>query len=265
MCRLNAAANGASTPRVALVTGSAQGLGRAIAERLAENGARVVLTDVDTTRLAESHAELADRYPGIVAIPMDVADESSVQQAFATVASTCGRLDILVNNAGVIGLSDGERPLVETMPLALWQRTLDVNLTGAFLASRSAIPLMKAGRWGRIVNISSRAGRTRTGVGHSNYGASKAGLIGFSRVLAGEVGGDGITVNCVAPSRVPTAMTLALADSTGAFERNVSETAVGRLGTPRDVADVVAFLASDTAAFLTGIVVDVNGGSFMPL
>src|SRR5581483_9684421 len=177
-----------------------------------------------------------------------------------------GRLDILVNNAGVLGLDQaGNRPRVEDMSLELWQQTLDVNLTGTFLASRGAIPLMRRGRWGRIVNIASRAARMRTGIGNSNYAASKAGVIGFSRVLAGEVGLDGITVNCIAPSRVMTAMTLAVAaGSKDYFERNIAETAVGRLAEPIDIANVIAFLCSDQASFVTGIIVDVTGGSFMP-
>ena len=225
----------------------------------------MVIADIDAARLDECHADLSSRFGDALAVKMDVADEGSVRDGFAAIAEACGRLDILVNNAGIIGLREGKRPLIEDMPLELWQRTLDVNLTGAFLASRSAVPLMRAGGWGRIINVSSRAGRTRTGLGHSNYAASKAGLIGFSRVLAGEVGRDGITVNCVAPSRIPTAMTHSLADSAGAFERNIAETAIGRLVTPSDVAAIVAFLASDAAASLTGVVVDVNGGSFMPL
>jgi NAD(P)-dependent dehydrogenase (short-subunit alcohol dehydrogenase family) len=123
---------------------------------------------------------------------------------------------------------------------------------------------MKRNGWGRIVNIASRAARMKTGLGNSNYAASKSGLLGFSRVLAGEVGRAGITVNCIAPSRVPTAMTLALAGSKEFFDRNVAETAVGRLAEPKDVAETVAFLCSDAASFLTGIIVDVTGGSFMP-
>jgi 3-oxoacyl-[acyl-carrier protein] reductase len=253
---------GAAT-RVAVVTGGAQGLGRAIAERLGEAGMRLVLADIDAAQLDATATALSRRYD-VQPIVVDVADEASVATCFAAVEKRHEQLDVLVNNAGVIGLVDGKRPLVEDMPLALWQRTMDVNLTGVFLSCRGAVRLMKRGGWGRIVNISSRAGRTRTGVGHSNYAATKAGLIGFSRVLAGEVGRHGITVNCVAPSRIPTAMTLTLADTASAFERNIAETAVGRLGTPLDVADAVAFLASDAASFLTGIVIDVNGGSYMP-
>jgi len=250
--------------RVALVTGGAQGLGRAIAERLAAEGCRLVVADIDSARLAACQDELCRQFGAVLAIEMDVSNEFSVRNGFAAIAENVGRLDILVNNAGIIGLRDGKRPLVEEMSLDLWQRTLAVNLTGAFLASRSAIPLMKAGKWGRIINMSSRAGRTRTGLGHSNYAASKAGLIGFSRSLAGEVGRDGITVNCIAPSRVRTSMTDTLADSAEAFARNIAETAVGRLATSLDVAGVAAFLCSDAASFLTGIVIDVNGGSYMP-
>jgi 3-oxoacyl-[acyl-carrier protein] reductase len=253
-----------TTKRIALVTGGAQGLGRAIAEQLGEDGASVVIGDIDQEAMHETAKALVDR--GIDAIPqlLDVADEDSVRAAFMKIERMFGRLDILINNAGILGLQEGRRPLVEEMPLELWRRTLDVNLTGVFLASRSAIPLMKRGKWGRIVNLSSRAARMRTGLGNSHYAASKSGLIGFSRVLAGEVGRDGITVNCVAPSRVVTAMTLALADSNAFFERNIAETAVGRLAEPSDVAGAVAFLCSDAARSMTGVVIDVNGGSYMP-
>jgi 3-oxoacyl-[acyl-carrier protein] reductase len=256
-------ADSAAPRRVALITGGAQGLGRAIAERLGADGYIVVIADIDAATLDACVRELGATMD-VDAVALDVADEQSVRSAFELVAQRHGRLDALVNSAGIIGLANGRRPLVEDMSLELWQRTLDVNLTGTFLACRAAIPLMKRNRWGRIVNLSSRAGRTRTGLGHSNYAATKAGLIGFSRVLAGEVGRDGITVNCIAPSRIATAMTLSMADSAAAFERNIAETAVGRLGVPSDVAGAAAFLCSEGAGFLTGIVIDVNGGSYMP-
>jgi 3-oxoacyl-[acyl-carrier protein] reductase len=249
--------------RIALVTGGAQGLGRAIAQRLSEAGIRIVLADIDAERLAATATTLATSCD-VQTVAMDVSDEASVACGFAQVAARHGGVDVLVNSAGIVGLVDGRKPLVEELTLETWRRTLDVNLTGVFLTCRAAVPIMKARGYGRIVNISSRAGRTRTGLGHSNYAAAKAGLIGFSRVLAGEVGHFGITVNCVAPSRVATAMTHSLRDSAAAFERNIAETAVGRLATPRDVADAVAYLASDAASFVTGIVIDVNGGSYMP-
>lgn len=251
--------------RVALITGGAQGLGQAIAQGLAQDGKVVLLADLNEGQAQATAQKMRDAGLQAHGLAMDVASEASVAAAFGEVERTHGRLDILVNSAGILGLEpDGKRPPVETMSLALWKRTLDVNLTGTFLACRGAIPLMKRGKWGRIVNIASRAARMRTGIGNSNYAASKAGLLGFSRVLAGEVGRDGITVNCIAPSRVATAMTLALANSKEFFERNIAETAVGRLAEPRDVAETARFLCSDGASFLTGIVVDVTGGSYMP-
>lgn len=254
----------ADTKRVAVVTGGAQGLGRAIAERLGRGGMTVVLGDVNIDIAKSTAREMEQRGIKAIALALNVADEKSVAAFYKEVDSQLGRLDILVNNAGVLGLDQGKRPLVEEMSLELWRQTIDVNLTGVFLASRGAIPLMRRGKWGRIVSISSRAARMKTGMGNSNYAASKAGVIGFSRVMAGELGRDGITVNCVAPSRIPTAMTLASPTSKDAFERNIAETAVGRLATPEDVANVINYLCSDEANFLTGLIVDVTGGSFMP-
>lgn len=252
-----------STSRVALVTGSARGLGRAIAERLGGDGLRIVISDVDGDTAQQTAAELSAVCPGCLAIVCDVTDEDAVAALMRTIDAQYGRLDVVVNNAGILGLEAGQKPLVEAMSLDLWRRTLEVNLTGAFLVSRGAIPLMKRGGWGRIVGISSRAARMKTGLGNSNYAASKAGLIAFSRVLAGEVGRSGITVNCVAPSRIATEMTLALQNAKELYERNVAESAIGRLCMPMDVASAVSYLCSDQAGFLTGVVLDVNGGSFM--
>jgi NAD(P)-dependent dehydrogenase (short-subunit alcohol dehydrogenase family) len=253
----------AGTKRIAAITGGAQGLGRAIAERLGRSGISVVLGDLDLGLAKKTAEEMKAAGIEAAALPLDVVDEKSVAAFYRAIDERFQRLDILVNNAGVLGLDQGKRPLVENMSLELWRHTIDVNLTGVFLASRGAIPLMKRGKWGRIVSLSSRAGRMKTGLGNSNYGASKAGVIGFSRVMAGELGRDGITVNCVAPSRIPTAMTLASPTSKEAFDRNIAETAVGRLATPQDVANTVNFLCSDEAEFLTGVVVDVTGGSYM--
>jgi 2-deoxy-D-gluconate 3-dehydrogenase len=255
MCRLNAAANRASTPRVALVTGSAQGLGRAIAERLAENGARVVLTDVDTTRLAESHAELADRYPGIVAIPMDVADESSVQQAFATVASTCGRLDILVNNAG----TNIRKPAHE-LALDEWHTVLDTNLTSAFLCSRGAYPALKRAGRGKIVNVGSMLsifGASFAPV----YGASKGGIVQLTKSLAVAWAPDNIQVNAVLPGWVDTDLTRrARKDIPGLQERVLAGTPAGRWGDIDDFSGIAVFLASHASDFLTGAAIPLDGG-----
>lgn len=247
--------------RIALITGAAKGLGRAIAERLAQDEFAIVIADIDGHEAIKTASELGELGVHTLGLRADVADETSVAEAYAVTLQRFGRLDVLVNNAGI----SGRRTSVEEMSLLDWERTLQVNLTGTFLMARSAIPVMKRNHWGRIVNIASQAARSRTGMGKSQYAASKAGMVGFSRVLADEVGRDGITVNCVAPSRTMTALTMANAAGNPAyFEEGIAQTAVGRLATTLDTANVVSFLCSDQASFLTGTVIDVTGGAFMP-
>lgn len=248
--------------RLALITGGAQGLGRAIAERLAQNGVSLVLADVQEDGVRAAAREVADGF-GVeaVGLSLDVSQEQSVLDLYAEIERRFGKLDILVNNAGVSGM----RSALEDLPLADWERTLRINLTGAFLMARSAVPMMRRGQWGRIVNVSSQAARSRTGVGKCNYAASKAGMIGFARVLADEVGRDGITVNNVCPSRTMTPLTLATAAGDDEyFKAGIAQTALGRLAVPADTAAAVAFLCSEEASFLTGAVIDVTGGAFMP-
>jgi 3-oxoacyl-[acyl-carrier protein] reductase len=171
-----------------------------------------------------------------------------------------GRLDIVVNCAGIMDLVDGVAVETERLPLDLWERVIAVNLTGPFLVCRAAAPVMKRAGWGRIVNIASRAARMRAGT--PAYSASKGGLVALSRVLAGELGPHGITVNCVAPSRVSTPLTATIS-SPALIARKIEETPMRRLAEAADVAGAVAYLVSDEASFVTGSIVDVNGGSFM--
>jgi NAD(P)-dependent dehydrogenase (short-subunit alcohol dehydrogenase family) len=246
--------------RVALVTGAAQGIGRGIAERLASDGCSVVIADVrhdDARRTAE---EISASGGQAVPLALDVGDEALVAHAYAEIDQRFGRLDILVNNAAITG----ERAPLEAMSLAGFEQTLRVNLTGTFLMSRGAIPLMRRQRWGRIVNMSSLTARGQPGQNRCPYVASKTGIIGFSRVLADEVGRDNITVNCVAPSRIKTPATIAIAAGDKEFfERGAAATVVGRIGQPADIAHAVAWLCSERASFVTGAVVDVNGGTCM--
>jgi 3-oxoacyl-[acyl-carrier protein] reductase len=250
---------------VALVTGSSKGLGLAIARALAAGGHTVVVTGTRLANAGQAVDQLkGEGHAGVLALALDVADEASVAAAIGEIDRRFGRLDILVNNAGIAPRVNGRKSAVADTTLEDWHRTLETNLTGTFLVTRAAIPLMRRHQWGRIINIVSRAGRTRSRLASAHYAASKAGVIGFSRILADEVGGDGITVNCVSPTRITTPMSNTVADP-GAIDREfIAETPLGRLGSPDDVSGVVTFLASPAAGFMTGAILDVTGGQFMP-
>ena len=247
------------TQKVALVTGGAQGIGLAAAVRLRRLGYRTVICDVARERFAAAIEQMGSG-DDVLALHMNVANEASVQEGMRQVEVRFGRLDVLVNSAGILGLVDGRPPLVEQTPLGLWERVIAVNLSGPFLVCRAAIPLMRRSGGGRIVNVASRAARVRSG--DPAYAASKGGLLAFSRYLAGELAPDGITVNSIAPSRVETEM---VRGNSGpdVTARKIAETPLGRMGTVEDMAGAVAFLVSDDASFVTGAVLDVNGGSFM--
>ncbi len=249
-----------TNPRIALVTGAAQGLGREIAEQLAKQGHTVVISDIlhaDAQRTAD---EICAAGHTASAVALDVADESAVKRAYAEVEARYGRLDILVNNAGI----SGERSPVEAMPLQAWEKTIRINLTSAFMMSRGAIALMRRNGWGRIINMSSLSARSQPGTMRSPYVASKMGMIAFSRVLAEELGRDGITVNCVAPSRIRTALTIATSGGKQEYwDRGAAGSVLGRLGEPVDIANGVVWLCSERASFITGTVLDVNGGTVM--
>ncbi len=250
------------TKPVALITGGARGIGRAIAERFLRDNISVVLCDVsadDVTRTAE---ELVQAGGDAIGLRTDVSDEGSVNDLIAQIEARHGRLNIIVNNAGLMLRLNGKNPRIEETPRDLWDRTIAVNLTGPFLVCRAAVPLLKKSEWGRIVNISSRAARMLTS-GNTYYTASKLGLIGLSRVLAGELGPFGITVNCVAPGRIDNAMNRSVSGSGDYFAEAVRASPLGRLTTPQDIADAIGFLVSNDARFITGAVLDVNGGTFM--
>lgn len=254
----------ADNRRVALVTGANQGMGYAIAERLAAAGLRIILNGQRAAAVEAAAEKLRAGGADVVALPADVASESAVAAMFDQIGGRYGRLDILVSNAGIAPRVDGRSPRVEATPLEVWDRTLTVNLTGAFLIARGAVPLMKENQWGRIINVSSQSGRMYTGFGSAAYAASKAGLIGFSRVLAGEVGAYGITVNCISPGRIKTAMAASFAGADDVDNQYIVRTPLARVGYPKDVVGAVAFLASEEASFITGTVIDITGGFFMP-
>lgn len=245
--------------KTVLVTGSARGVGLAIATRLVQDGYRVALCDVAAGAAAQAATSLGDHAAGF---DVDVSDEASVARLYATLAKwSDGRLYGVVNNAGI---APAEPPPVERMPFEHWQKVLAVNLNGPFLISRGAIPLLKAHGSGRIVNIASRAARTHSATVGGAYAASKAGLVGFARSLSGELGPDGITVNVIAPARIATPMTRGAADTEVRDQRTAAATPLRRVGQPEDIAGAVAFLLSADSAFMTGAILDVTGGSFMP-
>jgi 3-oxoacyl-[acyl-carrier protein] reductase len=251
--------------KVALVTGATTGLGYDIAKRLSRDGFFIVATattEANCKRIIESFHE--EGLTQIRALALNVTQEESVINVMAKIDQEFGRLDVLVNNAGVALRVNGKKSLVVDTPLKDWQQTIDINLTGTFLVSKHAIRLMQRHKWGRIINMSSRAGRTRTILAGAHYAASKAGIIGFTRILADELAPHGITVNAVAPTRISTPMAKTVSNPAEMDARFIAETPVGRLGLPRDVSAVVGFLVSDEADFLTGITIDICGGQFMP-
>ncbi|MFZ0743441.1 MAG: 3-oxoacyl-[acyl-carrier-protein] reductase [Terracidiphilus sp.] len=241
--------------RIALVTGASQGIGRACALELARAGATVALAARNEGKLAEVAAEIAGAGGQAAVFALDVASEGSIKAGAKAVIERFGKVEILVNNAGIT--RDG---LMRAMKRTDWDDVLGTNLTGAFLLTQALLRPMLKNRWGRIVNISSVVGRTGQ-AGQVNYASSKAGLIGLTRSLAREVASRNITVNAVAPGYIETPMTAVLDDKQR--EVMMAQIPLGRPGTDLEIAQSVAFLASDAAGYITGHVLDVNGGMFM--
>jgi 3-oxoacyl-[acyl-carrier protein] reductase len=250
----------AKQKRVALVTGAARGIGYGIAGRLARDGAHVVITDV-LDSVADSAAALRAEGGSAEGIVGDVSDESWVGDLARQLEERHGGVDVLVNNAGISPKRDGSKIPVRDTAWEQWRQVMDINLGGAFLMCRALVPGMQARGWGRVVTISSQAARTRADIAGAAYAASKAGLVAFSRVLASEVGRQGVTVNCIAPGRIESPMQAVAGED--ATREYVTRIPVGRIGTAGDIAATVAFLASEEAGFITGATIDVNGGFFM--
>ena len=241
--------------RVALVTGASQGIGRGCALLLAESGAKLALCARNQEKLEQLAAEIKAKGGEAEAFPLDVSKEEAIKATVKAVVARFGKLDILVNNAGIT-----RDQLVMRMKRADWDDVLATNLTAPYLLIQAAISPMLKQRWGRIINITSIFGQMGQ-VGQANYSSSKAGLIGLTMAVAREVGSRSITVNAVAPGYIETAMTEGLPAE---LKENILKSIpLGRAGSDMDVAQAVKFLASEEAGYITGHVLNVNGGILM--
>jgi 3-oxoacyl-[acyl-carrier protein] reductase len=243
------------TNRTALITGASRGIGRACALALAEAGARVALAARNVEQLEELGEHIRSQGREAFVVGLDLASADSIKDAVTRTSKDFGRIDILVNNAGIT--KDG---LALRMKKDDWDVVINTNLTGGFLMCQQVLQGMMRERWGRIINISSVVGEMGN-AGQANYAASKAGLIGLTKSLAQEMGSRNITVNAIAPGFVETNMTHGLSQELK--DKMLANIPLKRIGKPEDVAGAVVFLASEAAAYITGHVLDVNGGLYM--
>jgi 3-oxoacyl-[acyl-carrier protein] reductase len=241
--------------RVAVITGASQGIGRSCALKLASSGASVALIARNKQKLEELAGEITSAGGRAYVAATDLENEDQIKNAFKAVVAELGKIEILVNNAGIT-----RDQLIMRMKRADWDAVLSTNLTSAYLCTQQAISSMLKQRWGRIINITSIFGQMGQ-AGQANYASSKAGLIGLTMAVAREVGSRNITCNAVAPGFIETAMTSVLSD--GLKQKALETIPLGRIGTPEDVANCVAFLASEEAGYITGHVLNVNGGMLM--
>jgi 3-oxoacyl-[acyl-carrier protein] reductase len=241
--------------RVAIITGGAQGIGRAIGLLLAQNGAQIVIADINDKQAEETAQEIALLGRKSLAVKVDVSNFSEAENLGKTVFDAFGRIDILVNNAGIT--RDG---LFLRMKEEEWDAVITINLKSVFNCSKAVIRYMGKQRGGKIISVASVVGQIGN-IGQANYGASKAGIIGFTKTLAREFASRGIMVNAVAPGFIETGMTRTLPEKVR--EGFISNIPLGRMGTPEEIAEAVLFLATDASNYITGQVINVNGGLYM--
>jgi 3-oxoacyl-[acyl-carrier protein] reductase len=242
--------------RIVIVTGGARGIGKAIALAFIREGAKLALVDVDKGILEAAKNEIKRNREEIIAIPCDITRSSEVKTMVDRVRNAFGRIDILVNNAGII-----RRGTIETVTEEDWDRVIEVNLKGTFNCCKAVVETMKSQKYGKIVNISSIAGKMGDITSAPGYGPSKAGIDALTKTLARQLAQYGINVNGVAPHAIETEMSAQWSEERR--KEIIASIPLGRLGKPEDVANAVLFLASDEASFITGEILDVNGGALM--
>ena len=242
--------------QVVIVTGGARGIGKAIALTFVREGAKVVLVDVDKERLETLKNEIIKTGGEAVAISCDISKSSKVKEMVNQVQEIFGRIDVLVNNAGII-----RRGTIETVTEEDWDRVMEVNLKGTFNCSKAVVEVMKQQGYGRIVNVSSIAGKMGDITSAPGYGSSKAGMDALAKTLAMQLARYGINVNTVSPHAIETEMSAQWSEERR--KEIIASIPLGRLGKPEDVAEAVLFLASEEASFITGEILDVNGGALM--
>jgi 3-oxoacyl-[acyl-carrier protein] reductase len=244
--------------KVAIVTGGASGIGAATARALAVEGARVVVADTNPEGLRKMELKMKQEGRPFLGVPADVADETAVEALIKHTVSHFGGIDMLVNNAGISPKHQGKKANLWEMPIAEWDRVMAVNIRGAFLCCRFAVPKMIESGGGAIVNVSSLAAKVGSAITGCHYVVSKAGVVGLTKILAREVADYGIRVNAVAPGRIDTPMIWDVpAEVNEQYKKTIP---LKRLGKPEDVADGILFLLSDAASYITGLVLDINGG-----
>lgn len=248
--------------KVSIVTGGGKGIGKCTAQLFAEEGAKVIVVDIDIVSAEETVQELLKSNPDVVALKADLTDSSQVEDMIAKVIDNFGRIDILVNNAGG---NLGTSISLEEMREEEWNRVIDINLKSTFLCTREVIRWMKR-YGGKIVNVSSIAARRRSKTTGPQYSSAKAAIIGFTRQVAWELGKYGINVNAIAPGPTLTSSFKRVWEGMKEADKNMilSEISLGRLSEVVDQARVILFLCSDDASYITGVTIDVNGGAFTP-
>lgn len=247
--------------KVAIVTGAARGIGAAIAERLALEGVKVILVDILNEALKNTTRNLNEKGLKANYYCIDINNEADVVNVFESIDIKYGQVDILVNNAAISPKTKGKRLITHEIPLTEWEEVFRVNLTGTFLFTKHSLPSMVKNRWGRIINISSVAGRTYSRIAGSHYAATKSGMIGFSRTVASEYAEYGITINNIAPGRIETPMAEMVAQNIN--DDFINESPIEKVCEPNDIAEAVSFFCLKTADYITGSTMDINGGLYM--